>query len=96
MTDEQELILQYQDKPYTLLRGFLLSKKYRIISSGSDRLHKLNKVVFIAHDRTKHVKVSVWHLWLDTDQYGICHPGLITDIDVKDLKPKEEENVRTN
>jgi hypothetical protein len=57
----------------------------------------LNKVVFIAHNKAKHLKVTVWHMWLRPDSFGIAKPGLVTDIDVKDLEPKEDlNNVRTN
>ena len=50
----------------------------------------MNKVTFIAHNKTKHAKVTVWHMWLDADSFGIAKPGCITDIEYKDLDPKDE------
>lgn len=86
---EQETILAYQDQPYPSLLSYLLSHGYRATGHQSDTKHNLNKMIFIAHNRTKHMKVVVWYMWLKPNQYGIAEPGLVTDIECKDLEPKE-------
>jgi len=43
----------------------------------------------VRHERGKHVKVTVWHMWVNSS-FGILSPGLITDIDYKDLTPRYE------
>ena len=96
MTETEE-ILSFTDKPFSELLRYLLSHGYKSNGGQTDRAHNLNKVVFLAHDKSKHLKVTVWHMWLTPDSFGISSPGLITDIDVKDLEPKEDlTNVRTN
>jgi hypothetical protein len=94
---EEEQILSYIDKPFSELLRKLLANGYKSTGGQFDRVHNLNKVVFIAHNKAKHLKVTVWHMWLRPDSFGIAKPGLVTDIDVKDLEPKEDlNNVRTN
>ncbi len=89
-------ILSYIDQPFDALRRQLLSNGYKPSNGQFDRVHNLNKVVFTAHDRNKHMKVTVWHMWLRPDSTGIAKPGLVTDIDVKDLEPKEDLDARTH
>lgn len=95
--NETETILSYEDKPFSGLLRYLLQHGYKEAGRQKDRVHNLNKIVFLAHDKRKHTKVTVWHMWLTPDAFGISKPGLITDIDVKDLEPKEDlANVRTD
>lgn len=89
MNEENEKIMSYLDKPFGALHCFLNANGYSKTGTLSDRTHGLNMVTYVAHNRTKHLKVTVWHLWLEPDQYGIRQPGYVTDIDIKDLEPKE-------
>lgn len=93
MTD-QESVMMFIDKPFSLLNKFLISKGFIASRGQRDRTHKMNKVIFKLHKRNEHVKISVWHLWLDPNEYGISMPGYVTDIEYMDLDPKEESNVR--
>lgn len=93
MTD-QESVMMFIDKPFSLLNKFLISKGFIASRGQRDRTHKMNKVIFKLHKRNEHVKISVWHLWLDPNEYGISMPGYVTDIEYTDLDPKEESNVR--
>ena len=90
---EAEKILSFIDRPYEKLSMFLNHIGYRVTGGQRDRTHNLNKVTFISHGNS-HCKVTVWHMWGDPDQYGICKPTLVTDVDVKDLEPRENGNAR--
>lgn len=87
---EQETVMKFLDKPFNGLLQYLLANGFRSNGGQTDRAHNLNKVTFIAHNKTKHAKVTVWHMWLDADSFGIAKPGCITDIEYKDLDPKDE------
>jgi len=86
---EEEIIKAQVDKPYDRLFTYLTTKGYKSSKGLTDRVHNLNKVTFVLHERGKHIKVTVWHMWVDAG-YGIMKPGLITDVDYKDLTPRYE------
>lgn len=86
---EEEIIQAQIDKPYERLFTYLTSLGYKSSKGLTDRVHNLNKVTFVRHERGKHVKVTVWHMWVNSS-FGILSPGLITDIDYKDLTPRYE------
>ena len=87
---ESEKILSYIDRPYDNLVLFLTRAGYKQVGVGQrDRQHNLNKVTFVSHGNS-HCKVTVWHMWGDADQYGICKPTLVTDVDIRDLEPRED------
>jgi len=90
---ELEKIQAYIDRPYERLVQFLGYAGYKQVGVGQrDRKHKLNKVTFVSHGKS-HCKVTVWHMWSDADEYGVCRPTLVTDVDVRDLEPRENPNV---
>ncbi len=87
---EIEKILTYIDRPYDKLVSFLTHAGYKQVGAGQrDRTHNLNKVTFVSHGAS-HRKVTVWHMWGDADRYGVSKPTLVTDVDVRDLEPRED------
>jgi len=87
---EIEKILAYIDRPYDKLVSFLTYAGYKQVGVGQrDRTHNLNKVTFVSHGAS-HCKVTVWHMWGDADRYGVSKPTLVTDVDVRDLEPRED------
>ena len=94
---EQSIIVSYIDKPFAMLAKYLEKHGYKTINGQRDRERNLNKMTFMSHSKTSHLKVTVWHMWCEPDAYGICRPGYVTDIDIRDLEPREDNRyVRTD
>ena len=87
---EQSMIMSFIDKPFAMLAKYLERHGFKTISGQRDRERNLNKMTFMSHTKTSHLKVTVWHMWCEQDAYGICRPGFVTDIDIRDLEPRED------
>jgi hypothetical protein len=95
--NEQSLIMSYIDKPFAMLSKYLARNGFKTISGQRDRERNLNKMTFMSHTKTSHLKVTVWHMWCTPDTYGVCKPGFVTDIEIRNLEPNEETRyVRPN